>query len=390
MSETSKTLENFEGFENASEIDFFGESATDTTVDVIEEVQKDTLLPDGSIETTTDDKSKKEPGNEEPIAPEINFFGENDISSQETTTTEGHDDNQDDTVDDEPEMVSHKSTLSFLKQKGLVEFELEDGEELTEQKAEEILEDSYDDAVENRVQELMSEMPDQVKNIVSYALNGGDVNNLMSKLVTQPTVKITKDLDLDSEDNQVMVIKAAQKAKGEDDETTNAYIDFLKDSGKLKTVSEKEHDKIVAAEGKLAAAEAKRISDNKKAAKENHRKFKNELSGFINESEKAGSFTLNKKDKKSLPSYIADRNVKLADGRQVTGMQEALYNALNDKEKTVQLAKILQNDFDFSEIAKAEKTKFTKEVKRDLNRSKKIPSAKENSQNKKKQLADYF
>lgn len=399
MSDESKTLENFEGFENASEIDFFGEGSTDAVeVDnVVEEVKKDTLNLDGKKQPEEGgDDTKGEDGKEKPKTeetPNIDFFGEDTTGSEKVDVdTEDLEDIQgagNDTTDDEPETVSHKSTLSFLQSKGLVDFELEEGEELTEEKAEEILEDSIEESVEGRVQELMSEMPEEVKNIVKYALDGGDVNNLFSKLVAQPTVKITKDLDLEDEANQIMVVKASQKAKGEDDETADAYIEFLKESGKLKTVSEKEKDKIVDAQGKVAQAEAKKVADAKKAAKENHRKFKNELSGFINESEQVGNFTINKKDKRNLPSYIADRNVKLEDGRQVTGMQEALFKALNDKEKTVMLAKILQSDFDFSEIAKAEKTKFSREVKRDLNRSKKITPATGSSQ-KKKPLAEYF
>lgn len=396
MSEETKTLENFEGFENASEIDFFGESAADATAveTVVEEVKKDDLNPGTEEPKAGDEDKNKKPENEEE-QPDIDFFGE---GSEDTTTvetgTEGNEGGDEEEEEEETQTVkpgTNLGTLNFLKEKGLVSFELEEGEELTEEKAEEILEDSYDESVENRVAEIMQELPEEVKNIVKYSMNGGNVGQLLSTMASQPTAKITAELDLEDEKNQVLVVTQARKALGEDQETIDTYIDFLKESGKLKSVSEKDKDKIVKAQGKLAEQEATRQAEAKRLAKENHRKFKNEITSFVLETEKVGDLTLTKEDKKNLPTFISDRNKKLEDGRTVTGLQEALYNALNDKEKTIQLAKILQSDFDFSSIKKAGKTETTREVKRDLQRSKNnAVNGGKNKTVKKTQLADFF
>jgi len=380
MSEETKTLENFEGFENASEIDFFGETGgtDDVSVEkVVEEVKKDDLNP----------KAEEV---------DIDFFGEGNEGSQtvDVEDTEGLEAiTNEDSEEEEEETVqagTNLSTLNYLKEKGLVDFELEEDEELTEEKAEAILEDSYEDSVESRVSEIMQELPDEVKNIVKYSMNGGDIGNLLSTMASQPTAKITKDLDLEDEANQVLVVSKARQAMGEDSETIDTYIDFLKESGKLKSVSEKEKTKIISAQEKLASQKAQEQAEAKRQAKENHRKFKNEITSFVLETEKIGDLPLTKQDKKSLPTFISDRNKQLEDGRTVTGLQEALYNALNDKEKTIQLAKILQSDFDFSSIKKAGKTETAREVKRDLTRSKNNSVKTGSKKVKRTSLADFF
>ena len=393
MSKTANdTLDTFEGWENATDIDFFGEApeeVKDEATKLLEEVEK------ADIETTVEDKKKKtDPKADETKKgdePEIDFFG--DAGEEDDTKTKSKastDDN--DEEDDTPVALSDKAVLTYLKSKNLANFELNEGEELTDELASELLEDSYEDAVEERVKSLMKDLPDTLKNFVKLATSGGDVNELISKMAISPTTKITKDLDLEDEKNQILVIKTLKATEGEDEDTTDTYIEFLKDSGKLKGVSEKSKDKIVAANAKQVADEAERTRQNKLAQKERQRQFKAELSEFIDTKDEIASMGINKVDKRNLPSYIADRNVKLEDGRVTTAMQKDLFNVLQDKDKTVILAKLLKNNFDFSEIIKAEKTKYTKEVKQGLSRSKSASSntTKGSSHSGKGQLADYF
>jgi hypothetical protein len=387
MAEEKETLENFEGFD-ANSIEFFGESA-DGAIVVDEPKKKETEdTTDETLEVVeTDDKKDKENEDTEDT-PDINFFDEEENEDGESTDDKLESGNEGG-ENEEPRGITASSTLTFLKDKGLVDFELEEGEELTDEKAEEILEDSYDEAIETRLSQLMKDLPDDVKNIVKYSLDGGNVQSLISQMSQSPAAKIDKDLDLENETNQSLVVKTARIEAGEDEETAEAYVEFLKESGKLKGVAEKEHQKIVSSQAKLAAENAKRQAEAKKQAKENHRKFKSEISSFVSESDELDVFKVTRKDKRELPSYISDATVKLENGRVVTELQKDLYLALNDKEKTVKLAKILKSNFDFSDIAKAEKTKFTKEVKRDLSRSKKTTETAKKS-NKSNSLADFF
>ena len=276
--------------------------------------------------------------------------------------------------------------MTKLKEKGLADFELEEGEELTDEMAEEILEDSYENAVEKRVGELFADIPQSVKDIVKFAIDGGNVDALFTKMKSQPALTITKDMDLEDETNQMSVIRLQKQAEGEDSETTETYIEFLKDSGKLKSMSEKVHAKLLENKNKVAKAEADRQAKIKEQNKKNERLFKKELTEFVNTTEQINGVALTKNDKKTLPNYMSEK-IKLEDGRVTTKMHQDLYNALQDKEKSALLAKILQSDFDFTDIAKAEKTKYSKEVKGDLNRSKKTTPQKTA---KKKDLANYF
>lgn len=388
MSKEQETLDNFEGFENVADIDFFGEKPVEenSAEQVMKELEKEDALETGKNNIPVTDIKEKEK-EEEAEKPEINFFDEAEI--EEEVETEDKSKPSTKSKKEDTVQVSSKALLSKLKEKGIVDFELEEGEELTDELADELVEDGFDNAVEKSIGEKMKDLPDSVKNIVKYAINGGNVDELFAKMRTEPTIKLTKDLDLDSEDNQKMIIRMEKQAENEDSETTDAYIEFLKESGKLKSVSEKTFEKLIAKKDKLSQAEAARIQKAKEDSKKNERLFKKEMNDFISENDELKGVPITRKNKTSLASYMTEK-VKLEDGRTTTKMHQALYNALQDKEKSVILAKILESDFDFSDIAKAEKTKYSKEVKGDLTRSKKTITPNTNDANKKKDFASYF
>lgn len=388
---SKEKLDTFEGWENATDIDFFGEAPTeekDDVAKVIEAVENADLEDLKKKEETAEEvDGKKKPKTEVVEDPEHEFFGEKKETPEGTVSTETEEEEEDEEV-----APSSKSVLTFLKDKKLVDYELEEGEELTDDLASEILEDSYDDSVEERVKGLMKDLPDTVKNLITFATSGGNVDAFISQLAKTPTVKITDSLDLEDEDNQRLVIRTQKAIEGEDNDTTESYIEFLKESGKLKATAEKTKVKIVKANAKTVSDAAENTKASKLAQKERQRDFKAELTEFIGGKEEISSMTINKIDKRKLPSYIADRNVKLEDGKLTTAMQRDLIAVLQDKDRTVILAKLLKNNFDFSEIIKAEKTKYSKEVKQGLSRSKGASkrTTKGSSHSGTKTLADYF
>jgi len=69
--------------------------------------------------------------------------------------------------------------VNLLKEKGLIDFELEDNQELDEE-----------EAIENRVEELFTELPDIVKQIVKYAKDGGNLDRLFENLAKTKQVPI--------------------------------------------------------------------------------------------------------------------------------------------------------------------------------------------------------
>jgi len=129
------------------------------------------------------------------------------------------------------------SAVHLLKEKGIIDFELEENQELDEDTASQLLEDKLEEAIENRVEELFTDLPDVVKQIVKYAKDGGDLDNLFQNLAKTKQVPINKNLDLSDERNQELVIRTTMQQEGNAEEEINVLIDYYKDTGKLESIS---------------------------------------------------------------------------------------------------------------------------------------------------------
>lgn len=376
----------FEGWENDTAT---VESPIEETKQKTEaqKVVEDVLKEDDKTkeEKPTEDTDKKEEDKPEESF-DFNFDSEDPV---ETIDGEVEDIPVDEAEEDTHTEVDYKSVVSFMKDKGVLEYELEEGEQLTNQVAEELFEDSIEDAAETRIQEIIQDLPDVVKNLVNFSRTGGDVQQFLGKLVQGNATSINENIDLESEDNQILVIKNRLKQDGYDDDFIDLNIQNLKDSNKLKSQSEKSLQVLTQRQQEVNKQEVENQRKLQVQAKERKRAFKKELSDFIDTSKEINSVKLTKKDKTGLASYISDDTVKLDNGRNITPMQSDLMEALKDKEKTVILAKLLKNGFDFKDIIKEGKTKAVKEVKNELQRTKTL-TPKKTQPKKKKRLEDFF
>lgn len=378
---SDNTLEAFAGFEEESDIDFFGENPDEVEPLAPIEKPKDDADDTPPADPPADPPKDKKKTEQEIAEEEIEFFGV-DTPPEDIAPVDDDDDTP------PPATTTPIATLNYLKEKGLIEYELEGEQELTDELAEQLVEDNFDDRVETRVEELFAEVPDSVRSIMKYAIDGGDVNTLLTSMAQKATSPISEDMDMEDETNQLLVVVNNRVAEGDDKETAESYADYLKESGKLKAIAEKQHTAIISKQKATEKAQLKAVSDKKQQDKINQRKFKSELTTTVAAVENINGLPITKVDKRELPNYMADRTVKLEDGRQVTGMQRDLYLAMQDKDKSVMLAKLLKSDFNFDSIAKATKTKYTKEVKKNVTRSGTIKT--ENVTKKKKDLASYF
>ena len=117
--------------------------------------------------------------------------------------------------------------------------------------------------------------------------------------------------------------------------------------------------------------EVERQKADKKSQVESQKEFKKSISTFVSESTEIKGMPLNKKDSQELPDYISNPTIKLQDGRQITPFYRDLFESFKDKEKLVLLAKLVKNEFDFSDIKKEVATKQTREIKNEFQRQKK-------------------
>lgn len=398
MSKENETLGGFSGWdEDKIPSNFFDDSPEDLkteAIDVLKELEKDD-------EPEEDKGSKGKEKTAEQLAEEL-FNDEVSADVEEVDDEDEPEDNENNTKTKAKNTKGEKGTLvsavSLLKEKGIIDFELEEGEELTEELADEILEDKYEESVESRIEELFGDLPDIVKQINKYAMQGGDLNKFFNSLTKQNAVGISADMDLENESNQETVVKAMLKDEGYDDEYIDTQLEFLKDSNKLKAIAEK---KLDVWKTKNQKEQAKLLEDQAKAQakqKEDLRKEKVRLSTLLSEKDEVQGIKLSKQDKKDLPSYILDRNIKLDNGAVISPIHKDIYEVMSNETAVLQLAKMLRTrnkdgSFNFKEIEMIAKTKVAQEVRENVRRNKTntpTKSVSRNGSSQTKSLADYF
>lgn len=359
MSGTEKTIDQFAGWEDTSQQhDFFGE--TNLEVDAVDIALKDDVKTEEAI--AKEEEEKKE---QELIDDQFKTF-EKDAPKVET-----EDEEEDKTPSGKKEPVTNvnnKQTLEFLKEKGLVDYELEEGVELSEEDAEHLLEDSWEKALELEVEATIKDLPQDIKDLVKFASKGGNVGELLGKMIQHATSGITKDSDIDNEDVQVLAVTMDLKSQGYDQEYIDSQIEFLKEKDKLEGIAKKSYDKIIADQENETAGQVQRQKDIVENRKKQAREYKTNITSHINSLNETGGLPLSKQDKTSLPTYISEPNVELQDGRYVSEMQADLFKVMADKDKIVLLAKLLKTDFDFSAIERKKQTQAARGVREAVER----------------------
>lgn len=361
MSGIEKTIDQFAGWEDTSQQhDFFGETNLD--VDVVEAAVKD----DVTIEQEAA-KEKEEKENQELIDDQFKSF------EKDAPKVEADKDDSDDTGapagKKEPATnVNNKQTLEFLKEKGLVDYELEEGKELTEEEAENLLEDSWEKALEAEVESTIKDLPQDIKDLIKFASKGGNVGELLGKMVQHATSGITKNSDISNEDVQVLAVTMDLRNQGYDQEYIDDQIEFLKEKDKLEGIAKKSYDKIIAEQEAETAGQVERQKETAELRKKQAREYKSNITTHINGLAETNGLPISKQDKLSLPTYISEPNVELQDGRFVSEMQADLFKVMADKDKIVLLAKLLKTDFDFSAIERKKQSQAARGVREAVER----------------------
>lgn len=361
MNGTDKTIGDFKGWEDSSQQhDFFGE--TNLEADVIQ------ITPKEGEEKSEEKKKEEE---EEAKILEDQFKDFSSVDNEE------EDESEDENLKskDKPSKVStanSKQTLEFLKEKGLVEFELEEGEELTEELAENLLEDSWENALDSAVEDTIKELPQEVKDLIKFASKGGDVNEFLSNLTQNASTGVTKNSDISKESVQIAAITLDLKKQGYDQEYIDSQIDFLKGSDKLQNIAEKAYNKIIAEQEKESSDKIASLKEAQENRKKQARIYKGNITTHINSLAEVKGLPLTKKDKAELPDYISEPTVELQDGRYVSELQADIFKVMADKDKIVLLAKILKTDFDFSPIERKQQTAVSRDFKSKVENTEKL------------------
>ncbi len=369
--------------------DFFNDSPEDlenktNAENVIEELNNE--------EVDEVDEKTQEQLEDEIFSDDTEDIDDEEIEEDELDTNDNPDKNKNKQDKVSPSVLS----ANLLKEKGIIDFELEEGEELTDELADELVEEGFDNAVDNRVKELFDGLPDIFPQMVKFVKEGGDPNEFLATVIKQSSTGISAGLDMEKESNQELVMRNTLKEQGYDDEYIDLHIDNLKDANKLKSVSEKQYNLWNKKNEKETAELVEKQTKQRELEKQTIKNNKNKLAETLNSIDDLGGIKLNAKDKKELPSYMYDKTVTLNNGATITNFHKEVWEAMGNEKTALQLAKLLRTrtkdgSFDFSKIEKTAKTEYTRKIKNEVQRNKnEITPNKSTRGGSRKELHEFF
>ncbi len=329
---------------------------------------------------------------------------EDDFFAMAENQNENDEDSQNEDDSDEGDKKTKNTdpnilVLNTLSEKGLVDFELEDGQELTDDLAAEIIEDSYEEGINERIKDLFEELPPALKQMNQFVLKGGNFNEILSTMVKDNgSSGLSGDMSLEDEAGQEVAMRELLKSEGEDSDYIDSQIKFLKENGMLEKISKKKYSKWKAEDDQIKQKMLEDQEAARLAQKEALRAAKKETKTFLSSNEGIGNIVFSKEDKRVIPSYVNDKNVKLANGAVITEFEKDLFYGLRqNKEAYIQLAVMMRNrnedgTFNFADIEKSIKTNVSNDTKKNIRRGNgSTPNSGGGSQkSSERALASYF
>ena len=298
--------------------------------------------PPPATETIESDKEEVEKQEE------LSFFEEEDETKKESTT----------------DNTFYEDVYKDLKEAGIFKhIELEDGEELDADRLYELQQEEIEAEVTSRLDAWASqELDEDAKAFIKFKIQGGDTSEFFKTY--QNTSEITLG-DIEDEDYQDNLIRYQLQKEGWDKDEIEDRLEFLTESNKKSKFAERYHDRLIKEQEKEKQALVKQAEEQKIKAKQQEEQFRASIKDTLDTNKEINGIKFTDKDKSNLINFVTKRE-KLEDGRVITGFQRKLSESFNDPKKIALLAKILNDDFDFSSFEKSAITKKTKEIKRNI------------------------
>lgn len=281
-------------------------------------------------------------------------------------------------------------TKEFKTKKLFRTLELKDDEEVDEEKFFELAEEEAENRAEEIVEAFMDELDEDGKAFLKFKKDGGQ-NSEFFKVYAQSAA--IPQVDVNTTEGQDAILRYYYKNHDDmDDAEINDKLEWLAENGKKADYAVKYNTKIQTEDKKKK--EQLLITQQKAQEKaiKSREKFINSVKNVVTKSDDINGFKfVTKKDKTEVLDFITKPSIELENGRTLTGLQNA-FNELfkeDNHDKLVILAKILKNNFDFSDVVSKVKTEVTKEAKSTLNKQRET-SRPASQPNHKKSLAEFF
>lgn len=325
---------------------------------------EDESKPDPEDKTDNDDKSSKEETDAEREATRIADERLAEVAAKQAialdkkkgkvskeVVEENEDQEETKEVVEEDNKTSLKPFASYMKEKGILDYEDDEFED-----TEEGLEKVVDKTIEKRVNDWKKSYPEETQKFLDYIENGGDPKQFINLYYNTAT---WEGFTIESEATQKHTIREGLRLAGYEDAEIEEELSVYEDLGKLEAKAKQFLPKLQKNEKDFKSG---LIENQKKQAVQREKETKqyyDTLHKTWFEKEELNGFKLNKKAKEDIWDFIYKIDKK--SGK--TGLQESYENNIDAQFMYAYLAK---NNFDLSKLEKIVKTKVTSEVRKSL------------------------
>lgn len=347
----SEKLTDF-AWDDSQTLSFFGQEV---------EPQIDEVLPTEEVaeeEDKTEPKPKPKPEVEEEEE-DMTFF-ENEIDLSENS-----EDVEEEIVTPAGEDTYYKDLYLDLKEKGLIRnVELEEDEVVDADKLLEIQEQEIEIEVANRVETWAKEnINDEAASLLKFLKEGGTVKDFISVKQEVHSVPVG---NIEDPAYQEKVVRYQLTKEGWDSEEVEDRIDFLSQTGKLASKASAYEAKLKKEAGELESRRVADLQRQRKEAEERAQAYRTSLHEIAQANPEISGFKITPSKANKLIDNITRPTVELPDGRKVTKIQSQMMEVYQDPEKLLLLSNLLDNDFDFTPLAKKAVDKNTKNIKKHI------------------------
>lgn len=264
----------------------------------------------------------------------------------------------------------------------------EDVEDLDEDTFKDLLEQDYEEEVGARIELWATqELDDDAQAFIKFKKNGGKTSDFF-KAYSNTSGNLKGDIE--DENFQDRVIRKQLSDEGWDKDEIEDRLEYFSKTDKKKSIAEKYYSKMEEKAEKQASRLVKQQEELKRQQLEDKIEFTNTIKNSLNSLQEVKGLRITAKDKSNLFTFITKENQKV-NGRNLTGFQKAYIEAVQDPEKLLAIAKLLQSDFDMSDFEKKAKLQETKKIKENLESRKGLrPTASSGTSMEGKSLADLF
>lgn len=320
--------------------DMFSDDNNDTPINTGTDNTNDTLIiksdtPDMFLETDDDVDNDLDENVDDDLSDDVDKDVDDDLPVDNTTL--------------DADAISYKALLSVLNDEGLIDFE--DSDDL--QDSPDLVFETVKKTITDGINQYKESIPEEGKQFLDYLEKGGDPSKFFE--VLQKPVDL-ESLDLDSTENQKLIIKEYLKTQDfsddEIDETINDLEDSLLLEKQAKTYSKKLEKVFEKRKEQLLEEQAYRIEEQNKQYAE----YISNINQVIDSSDVMAGLPITKKEKEDFRSYLLDRD-KSGLTRYEKDLQE------NSVKTQLELAYLKYKKYDFNNAVKKGETVATQKFK---------------------------